>query len=149
MKKLAMIGFAVLGLSSAAHADPAFPRDLKCVTSSGEVTLRSNNGFWSYAQNGRYNVQLLITQNGQTETLKVASVNNEAQRVRGNDQGLRKYLFVSQDGEPAVSLSLEFNAPYGVATSIKTFLGTTSTGETLVDANRDSCEVIFYPRIEI
>ncbi|OQW49144.1 MAG: hypothetical protein A4S09_03515 [Proteobacteria bacterium SG_bin7] len=149
MKKLAMIGLAVLGMSFESYADPAFPRDLKCMTASGEVTLQSNNGFWSYAQNGRYNVQLLVTQRGQTETLSVLSVNNVAQRVRGNDVGLRQYVFASKDGKQVVSLALEFNAPYGLATSIKTFLGTANTGEVLVDANRDSCEVIFYPRIEI
>lgn len=149
MKKMTLIALAVMGMSFVAHADPAFPRDLKCATGTGEVTLKSNNGFWSHAQNGRYNVQLLVTQDGQTETWSVLSVNDVAQRVRGNDQGLRQYVFKNSDATRFVALALEFNAPYGVATSIKTFLGTTSTNETLVDANRDSCEVIFYSRIEI
>ncbi|MDZ4662677.1 MAG: hypothetical protein SGJ18_13775 [Pseudomonadota bacterium] len=149
MKKIVMIGLAIVGMSFETHADPAFPRDLTCVTNSGDqITLSSNNGQWSQAQNGRYNVKLLVTQGGQTETLAVSSVNNRAQHVRGNDEGLREYVFISKNGEE-VKLSLEFNAPYGLATSIKTFLGVTSAGAVLVDAKRDSCEVIFYDRIEI
>lgn len=149
MLSLTFLGLTIVGFGSEADAIPAFPRDLTCVTISGkQVTLRSNNGFWSQAQNGRYKVELLITQEGNTTALSVNAVNNEAQRVRGNDEGLKEYIFLSESGE-AVSLSLEFNAPHGLATSTKKFVGVTASGEILVDANRDSCDVIFYPRTEI
>ncbi len=145
MKKLAMIGLMIVGFGFESHAIPAFPRDLSCATAAGgQVTLKSNNGFWSQAQEGRYNVQLLVG----TDVLSPIFVNNVAQRVRGNDEGLREYVFASDTGGQ-VSLSLEFNAPYGAATSIKTFRGVTATGDVLVDASRDTCEVIFYPRTEI
>jgi hypothetical protein len=146
---LSLLVLSVTTISLNAEAIPSYPRDLTCLSAQGaQVQLQSNNGFWSLAQNGRYYVQLLVRQNGLTEIAIATYVNSQAQATRGNDQGIRKYVFTTSTGA-TYSVVLEFIAPFGLAKGIKTFTVTGPQSNINIDASIDSCSVKFYPRIEI
>lgn len=153
MKKLTMsslLGILIAGLSFEANAIPSFPRDITCVTQSGEaVQLASNNGFWSQAENGRYNVQLSVDSgNGAAQVMSPVQVNNDAKRVRGNDEGNRRYIFVSPQGQ-AYHVELEFNIQNGRAAGIKIFRVVSSGFQLQYPQSGVTCKVSFHSQIEI
>lgn len=145
-----MAAFILLSLES--FAIPSFPRDMKCRNRHGdEIILSANNGFWSFAQNGRYFVELTLDKmDGGLEVLEFVSANNEAQRTRGNDVGNRRYVFKAEAGE-LVNVELEFNAPFGLAESIKIFeVKSPSFQFKHTDRGSDGrCSLVFHERIEI
>jgi hypothetical protein len=150
---LGILGALALSFSFglSAYGVPAFPRDLVCdIGSQQTVTLKSNNSFWSHAENGKYSVSLVIDSDAGQEVLSVAQVNNEAQRTRGNDAGLREYIFVSEEGEEFF-VQLEFNAPSGQATGLKKFrvFSLSLSFEHSQRTLNGICDVIFYGRTEI
>jgi hypothetical protein len=152
-KVLGILGAFAVSFSFAfsAYAVPAFPRDLVCdISPEQTVTLKSNNGFWSYAENGKYSVSLVIDSNAGQEILSVARVNSEAQKTRGNDKGNRKYVFVSEEGTEFY-VELEFNAPFGRATGLKKFrvISPNLQFEHSQPTLNGICDVNFYGRIEI
>jgi hypothetical protein len=143
---------AFIFTSQIASAIPSFPRDLVCRNRAGtEITLSSNNSFWSHAENGRYSVELIIDDiDDGIQVLNLTSANDKARHTRGNDQGNRRYVFESDSGQK-FQVELEFVAPHGQATAIKIFevkssklnFKHTQTGS---DGN---CRVVFHPRTEI
>ena len=145
-----LLGLLITGLSLEANAIPSFPRELACVTQSGvAVQLVSNNGFWSQAENGRYNVQLSVANgNGAAHVMSPVQVNNDAKRVRGNDEGNRRYIFVSPQGQE-FQVELEFNTQNGRAAGIKVFRVVSSGFQLQYPQPGVSCNVSFHGQIEI
>jgi hypothetical protein len=143
---------ALILVSLESIAIPSTPRDLECRNRHGdEVILRTNNGFWSFAQGGRYWVALTLDKmDGGLETLEFVSANNEAQRTRGNDVGNRRYVFKSAAGE-FFNVELEFIAPFGAAEAIKIFR-VSSPNFHFKHTNKGSdglCRVVFHEKTEI
>jgi len=150
MKTLTSLSFACLLFSFcfSAQAIAAFPRDLVCETNSGvEIALKSNNSLWT-DNGGNHKVTLDV--DGSLD-MPAAWVNNRATHTRGNDQGLREYIFTSVSGE-TFHVSLEFHAPFGQATGIKAFK-VRSVNVQFFRSQRslssDVCKVVFYQRTEI
>jgi|GEM_PF-6842745 len=132
-----------------ANAIPSFPRDLKCTTSAGvEITLKSNNSLWTQSQNSRYKVTLDVDGNVDMPT---SWTNNRATHTRGNDTGVREYIFNSLTGE-SFFVTLEFTAPFGKATGIKSFRVRSNSiqfDHTQSSLRGDVCNVTFYSRTNI
>jgi hypothetical protein len=153
MKKLSVIGLIVLStlsISLNALAIPSFPRELSCQSTAdlSIVKLQSNNGFWSIAENGRYNVALVISKNGSTEIATAKWTNANAKITRGNDAGLKQYVFTTTSGTE-YQVNLEFFAKFGQATGLKIFTVTSTPSDINIDAAADDCGIQLFPRIEI
>lgn len=133
------------------YAGPSFPRDLTCSTPAGDqVQLVSNNGFWAQAENGKYHVELVLKLKGnQSETLSPVFVNEAAQLTRGNDEGLKQYVFQGAQGND-VFVELEFVTSHGVATTIKKFQVFSSDFQLLFDQNASgACQLKYGAPIDV
>ncbi|MEQ1665425.1 MAG: hypothetical protein ABL927_08630, partial [Bdellovibrionales bacterium] len=112
MKIVLLLVASILGASNAI-AVPSFPRELSCHFDGQGFVLKSNNSLWSQALNSRYHVQLQINlPNGAGDVAKASWANDVASSTRGNDQGLRQYVFTGSNGEKYF-VELEFNTPFG------------------------------------
>ena len=149
MKKFTISSICFLLINNFAHAIPSYPRDLECETNEGlRITLSSNNGFWSQAENGRYSTTLSI---GNSAKINPVWINFKSGHTRGNDVGERQYIFSNIDGE-TFFVQLEFKAPYGEAVGIQNFSVMSSKIQFSHSQPRlkgEVCNVKYYPRIEI
>lgn len=149
MKSLAIL-VATIGLvmiSLTAQARPMFPRDLKCETESGSIlTLKSNNSLWS--ENRDHKVSFLVDHSSEMPAIWT---NLKATHTRGNDTGIREYIFLSKDGEN-FHVTLQFYAPFGQAVGIKNFSVRSQSIQFSHSQRRlrsNVCNVTFYSRVDI